>query len=386
MVRVNTGSIIPRGNSYRVTVSCYDINGKRIRLTGTAHSVREAELLRTALFERLENNIPVSTSRITIKQYLDQWLESNVRTTLSQHTYELYHYMTHIHISPHIGNIRLTQLRPHHIQKLYSDKLKLGLSPRTVQIIHVTLHKALKNTVRTGLIDRNPCEMVDVPKAQRHEYSILTEADITYFLSEAQKGDYYTLFYVILYTGIRRGEALALRWGDVDLLGCQLSVNRTIQVVNNIVTFKTPKSAKSRRQVALSPSTCVVLRKHHEDMELLRRQLRVRPVGDSDLVFCHPDGKPLLPNTVTHAWIKLVRRCGFKNIRLHDARHTHASLMLKQGVPLKVVQERLGHSSIAVTGDIYAHVTPGMQGEAAQGFDDKMVTKNGDQNIKLTGF
>ncbi len=179
---------------------------------------------------------------------------------------------------------------------------------------------------------------------------------------------------------MRRAELLALRWADIDLDLCQLSVTRSMQYIRGIdqksqIIFREPKTAKSRRLIALSPSTVITLRKHKDKQNNLRQSLGYSPLSDNDLVFSRYDGSPLLPNSVTHAWIKLVRRCGLHGIRLHDARHTHASLLLKQGVHPKIVQERLGHGSIQITLDTYSHVAPGLQQAAANKFDDIVLPK-----------
>ena len=146
-----------------------------------------------------------------------------------------------------------------------------------------------------------------------------------------------------------------------------------MQFINNQVTFKQPKTASSRRQIALTPATCIILRLHRETQNNIRQHAGLENVADNDLVFCQYNGKPYLPNSITHAWIKLTRRCGLDGIRLHDARHTHASLLLKQGIHPKVVQERLGHAGIAITLDLYSHVAPGMQKAAADGFDEAVI-------------
>ena len=179
---------------------------------------------------------------------------------------------------------------------------------------------------------------------------------------------------------MRRSELLALRWSDIDLELCQIYVNRSMQYIRgddkkNRIIFREPKTAKSRRLIALSPSTVIALREHRAKDTDLRQSLGYYPPSDDDLVFSHYDGSPLLPSSVTHAWIKLVRRCGLHGIRLHDARHTHASLLLKQGVHPKIVQERLGHGSIQITLDTYSHVAPGLQQAAAKKFDDIILLK-----------
>lgn len=169
---------------------------------------------------------------------------------------------------------------------------------------------------------------------------------------------------------MRRSELLALRWYDIDLLLCQLYVTRTLhRLGNGEIVYRAPKTAKGRRMIALSPSTALILREHKEKQEATRIQLGI-PLKDDDLVFSQFDGKPLLLDTVTHTWIKLVRRIGLQGIRLHDARHSHASLMLKAGIHPKIVQERLGHASIQITLDTYSHVAPGLQEAAAARFDE----------------
>jgi integrase len=196
------------------------------------------------------------------------------------------------------------------------------------------------------------------------------EDDIIRFLEATKDSPYYALFYTALFTGMRRSELLALSWRDVDFIFSQVYVSRSLHVLKGgKVVFKSPKTPSGRRTVALPPSAILTLKEHKEKQEAMRAMLGI-PLTDDDLVFSHLDGKPLLPNTVTHAWIKLVRRTGLKGIRLHDARHTHASLMLKQGIHPKIVQERLGHSSIQITLDTYSHVAPGLQQAAATRFDE----------------
>lgn len=313
---------------------------------------------------------------------MGKWL-AGYAVTLAPRTQELYGYISRKHIVPALGSLHLGQVKPQHLQSLYADKLSDGLSPRTVQLIHSLAHKSLDNAVKNGLIVRNPADAADPPRVSRHESKVMSESDLALFLAEARKGEYFSLFYLYLFTGMRRGEALALRWSDIDFLGCQLSAHRTLQYLDSAehghrVSFKIPKTAKSRRVISLSPSTVTVLRLHREAQDSLRRSLGMAATSQDGLVFCRIDGSPYLPNSVTHAWIKLTRKCGLDGIRLHDARHSHASLMLKGGIHPKVVQERLGHASIAITLDTYSHVAPGMQAAAATRFDD-IVIGDGDE-------
>lgn len=210
----------------------------------------------------------------------------------------------------------------------------------------------------------------------------MAEDEIEIFLEAAKQTPYYCLFHMILYTGMRRSEVLALRWSDVELLSSQISVSRSIhQLHDGSFIFRQPKSAKGRRTVALSPTTTQVLREYREKTAT-ERLLDGSLLRESDLVFSKSDGYPIRPNTITRAWSDMARKCGIKASRLHDARHTHASIMLKAGVYPRIVQERLGHSTIAVTLDIYSHVSPGLQEAAAKRFDDVLQLAHNENAIK----
>jgi len=232
------------------------------------------------------------------------------------------------------------------------------------------------------MLVRNPADAVEPPRLQHREMRTMNESDIHIFLEFAKSTPYYTLFYLALFTGMRRSELLALRWCDVDLILCQLSITRALhQLQDGSRVFRQPKTAKGRRLISLSPSTALVLGEHRERQEQIRQNIGSTLTEDV-LVFCHEDGSPLLPNSVSHAWTKLANRAGLKGIRLHDARHTHASLMLKQGIHPKIVQERLGHASIQITLDTYSHVAPGLQQAAANRFDDIVLPKHQDYSEK----
>ena len=215
----------------------------------------------------------------------------------------------------------------------------------SVHYLHTVIHKAFTDGSKVGTASRNVADGVDVPKAKRTEMQTWDANEIDHFLAVVKESNspYYALFFLALFTGARRGELLALRWSDVDLLLCQLSINRSLhQLRDRSYVFTQPKTAKSRRTVALPPSAIRVLSEHHNKQSELRLQLGI-PLSEQDLVFARYDGKPLRPNSVPRAWAIIVQSAGVKFIRLHDARHTHASLMLKQGIHPKIVQERLGH-------------------------------------------
>ena len=350
----------------------------------------DAEKRLAEILHQLDTGTFMKPGKATLGDFLERWLKDYAYANLAPRTAEGYETIVRRHLIPELGHFPLTQLKPEHIQKYYARTLAAGrcngkgpLNPLTVRHHHMALHNALKCAVKWGLLARNPADAVDIPRPTRSEMRVMSENDLNRFLEAAKATPYYPLFYLALFTGMRRSELLALRWSDVDLTLCQLSVSRTIhRVRNGDFVFRPPKTAKGRRTVSLSPSTAIVLKTYREQQHAFRL-LQDLSVHEEDLVFSKEDRTPLTPNVVTNAWLRLARRVGLTGVRLHDARHTHASLMLKQGVHPKIVQERLGHSTIAVTLDTYSHVVPGLQEAAAVAFDQVLSSTTKHQNADL---
>jgi len=375
------GHITKRGkDSYTVVINLGSdpATGKRkqqwVSVKGTK---KDAEKKLGEILHQIDTGVFTKPGKTRVGDYLEQWLKDYCWANLTPGTAESYQWIVRVHLIPAIGQLLLTDLKPQHLQHLYSEKLsstrKDGnglLSTRTVQYMHVTLHKALSDALKLGMISRNPAEAVERPRTRRRGFQIMNEKEIMLFLELAKSTPYYSLFYLVIFTGLRRSELLALNWSDVDLILCQLSISKTIHHLHDGQTiFAQPKTAKGRRLIALSPSTVAVLREEYNAQAELKKALGME-ISDDDLIFCHIDGSPLLPDTISHVWIRLAKRCGLDGVRLHDCRHTHASLLLKQNIHPKVVSERLGHASVQITLDTYSHVTPGLQQAAANRFDD----------------
>lgn len=268
-------------------------------------------------------------------------------------------------------------MQPRHIQKYYAGALdsgrrdgKGGLSARTVNKHHRILYDALKHGVRQGVLIRNVAEAVDLPRPSNKEAAVLGPSEARLLVESARGTPYYPIFFTALYTGLRRGELLGLRWCDVDLELATLSVVQTLQQLSTgEYIFREPKTKRGRRQIALPPSLAILLREHRATQENVRKSLG-KTLAPTDLVFLHPDGKPIRPNSVTRALSSIARLVGLYDIRLHDLRHAHATILLRQGIHPKIVQERLGHSSISITLDTYSHVLPGLQEAAARRFEE----------------
>lgn len=351
--------------------------GKRKQQTMTVPGTKkDAERELRATLTRLEEGAYVKPAKLTVGEYLNQWLESYVATNTAPRTMEGYQLIVQRHLIPNLGAIPLTQLQPSHLQIYYAKALtggradgNGGLSARTVLHIHRVLSEALTHAVKWQILIRNVALAVDPPRPKRFEMTTLDEDQVMALL-QAAGSQYHKLFTVAVYTGMRRSELLGLRWKDVDVDLAQLSVTKTLhRTADGGFVFTEPKSAKGRRTIALSPSICILLRKLRE-YQIAEKLLLGLKFKDDDLVFSKPDGAPYDPSGVTHTFKRIVKRLGLPDARLHDLRHTHASLMLKQGIHPKIVSERLGHSNIGITLDTYSHVMPGLQEAAALRFEE----------------
>ncbi len=342
---------------------------------------KQAEKELSALIVHIESGGYVKPTKMTLGKYLESWLRDYVTPNTTPRTNDRYTQIVRTHLIPALGSIQLTAIQPHHIQSYYGKALQSGhrkkesgLSPQTIQYHHRVLYEALKHAVKRGILLRNPAEAVDPPKAQRREMPSIGPENVNKFLEATQDSPYYPIFYTAVYTGLRRGELLGLRWSDIDLDLGMMSIVQTLQQLRNgEFFFKEPKSRHGRRQIALSPSLCILLREYRQNQEGLYL-FAGEALKPSDLVFSHPDGSPMRPNSVTRASKRVMASIGLDNIRFHDLRHAHATLMLRQGIHPKIVSERLGHSSINITLDIYSHVLPGLQEAAALRVEEGLQT------------
>jgi len=367
--------------------------GKRKQQTLTVRgSKKDAERELRVLLTRLETGAYIKPTRLTVGGYLEQWLQGYVSSNTSPRTRERYIEIAHAHLVPALGSILLTALRPQHIQDYYAKALesgrrdgKGGLSAQTVHHHHRVLYEALKHAVKHGILIRNVAEAVDPPRPEHKEMATLWPETVNSLLDAARRIPYYTLFYTALYTGLRRSELLALRWCHVDLDFATLSVVETLhQLHNREFVFRQPKSKRGRRQIALSPSLALLLRQHRAEQEVSRKLLGLE-LSPSDLVFSQPDGSPLQPDSITQAFTRLARSVGLCGVRFHDLRHTHATLMLRHGIHPKIVSERLGHSTVAITLDTYSHVLPGLQEAAAQRFEEGLQMVGDKALVEIVG-
>ncbi|NTW28899.1 MAG: site-specific integrase [Coriobacteriia bacterium] len=300
----------------------------------------------------------------TLAEYLKCWLEDYAMPNVAGKTYERYERIVRLDVVPHLGHVKLADLKPLQIQSFYSELLRSGrkkgggLAPLTVRHIHRLLHKALYQAVRWELIGRNPVDGVDAPRVQRKEMNALDREGLTRLLNLLRGTKFYMPVIIAATTGMRRGEIMALRWSDVNFDAGTLRVSRSLEQTGNGLALKEPKSRYSKRTISLAQATVDALRTHRANHD----------TGPEGLIVCRPDGTYWPPDQLSAEFHRIVRRNGF-TIRFHDLRHTHASNLLRDGVPINVVSRRLGHSEPSITLNVYSHVLPGMQEEAAAKVD-----------------
>jgi integrase len=242
-----------------------------------------------------------------------------------------------------------------------------GLSPRSVHYIHTIIHRALRDAVRWDRLARNVADSADPPRQHanaKREIHAWDAASISRFLAETRDDRIYPVWLLLATTGMRRGEALGLRWSDIDLDACSASVRQTLITVGDEIAYGTPKTGKGTRVVALDMSTVAALRSYKARQA--QERLALGPeYSDCGLVFTQEDGQPLHPKRVSDTFRRKIAKLGLPRISLHGLRHTWATLALQAGIHPKVVSERLGHADIAITLNTYSHVTPTMQADAA---------------------
>lgn len=351
--------------------------GKRKRKWHSfAGTKREAQKECARLITEMEGGSYLEPSKTTVADLLGRWLD-HAKAQVSPRTHERYTEIVRKNIIPALGAVLLTKLRPMQISEAYTKALATGrrdgqggLAPTTVVYMHRLLKQALAQAVRWELLIRNPADAVDPPKVERDAVSTF-DLDQTAELLDGLKGSRLLLPVMLgVLCGLRRGEIIALRWRNVDLTNGRLAIVESAEQTKVGIRYKPPKSGKGRT-VALPSMMLEQLRSHRlqQAQEFLR--LGTRPT-EATFVYTQEDGEPLQPRSLTQAWRKLAAGGSLPRIRFHDLRHAHATHMLARGVHPKVASERLGHSRVGITLDLYSHVLPGMQEDAVSRVDDAL--------------
>lgn len=386
------GGIQKKGNRYYAVI--YDGidpgTGKKRRRWVAAGTRRvDAEKVLADLIRRKYDGEAAPTEKVTVGQYLtERWLPIQ-KSRIRPSTFDAYRRNVELHVLPALGRRPLDKLTADDIDLFYATLLtegsrkrtkgssggakggpRAGLSPKSVRNIHVMLNKAMSDAQRKGLVTRNVVALADAPTLKnRHEGDVKAwdAQQLRVFLAAVHGHRLHPAFHLSAFTGMRRGEVLGLRWCDLDLEAARLSVRQALVSIAYDVVISDVKTTTGRRTIDLDPGTVDVIKAWHTKRAMEKGG--VVPAGD-ELVFVKPDGSWIHPHSFSQVLDRKVAKLEVPTISLHDLRHTHATLLLKAGVPVKVVSERLGHANVAFTMTVYQHVLPGMQAEAAATFAD----------------
>lgn len=399
------GTITKRSDGrYQAAAYVYRPDGTRVRKFVYGKTREEVGQKLIELQEKTRQGIPAATSTMALGDYLTYWLAAVAPNRLKPATLNSYEGLTRLYIRPALGKKKLNRLSPSDV-RLFLAQFKDGClcclrgvdaerpedersccavgkccrrrpSARTVQYIHAVLRSALQQAVREELIARNVARIVETPTVARQEVRPLDAPDTKALLKAAHGHRLYALWLLLVSTGLRRGEALGLTWSDIDLAAGQLRVRRNLQRIKRELIFGTPKTTRSVRTVSL-PKRCVTALTAHQDAQEQQRMIagekwKPLPHQPSGLVFTTPTGRPLDPRGLNRMLTILCRNAKIRRVRVHDLRHTCASLLLAQGVDARTIMETLGHSTITMTLDTYAHVMNTTLRAAAERMDDAL--------------
>ncbi|WP_410537500.1 tyrosine-type recombinase/integrase [Streptomyces sp. KL2] len=399
------GTITKRKDGrYHAAAYVYRPDGTRVRKFVYGKTREEVSGKLTEMQEKTRHGIPAATSAMPFGDYLTYWLAVIAPTRLKPATLNSYEGLSRLYISPALGRKRLNRLSPTDI-RLFLAEFKSGClcclrgadaaraeeertccavgrcckrrpSARTVQYVHAVLRSALQQAVREELIARNVARIVETPTVERQEVRPLDAGEVRLLLRTARSHRLYALWLLLVSTGLRRGEVLGLTWSDIDLATGQLRVRRNLQRIKRELIFGTPKTARSIRTVSL-PKRCVDALRAHQERQAQERKVagekwKPLPEQPSGLVFTTATGRPTDPRSLNRMLTILCRDAKVRRVRVHDLRHTCASLLLAQGVDARTIMETLGHSTITMTLDTYAHVMHTTLQAAADRMDEAL--------------
>jgi integrase len=337
-------------------------DGKRIRKNFYGATADEVQKQLDAARETLRKGLPVRLDQQNVGDYLDSWLTDSVKPSVRPLTFQLYHQHARLYLKPSLGTLKLANLSPQHIRSFINARLAAGLHPRTVQLSLIVLRKALAQAAEDNLVPTNAAKPVKAPHYEAKEVEPWTPEQASLFLQTAAGERFEACFAIALSLGLRCGEALALRWPDVNLIERRLTVAQQLVRVGGPrvdgqpgrLEFAPVKTKKARRTLPLPDSLVGILKAHHKRQ--LKQRLRSGPLWtDLDLLFCTSHGKPLESTVMTKDFKRISRKAGLPDKRFHDCRHGVATALLSENTHPRLVMELLGHSNVNVTLGTYSH-------------------------------
>ncbi|OBA05367.1 MULTISPECIES: site-specific integrase [Paenibacillus] len=375
------GHIAQKGKKYYIVVDMKDeVTGKRRRkwLTGPNGGFdkkRDAERAMPDILSAFNKGTFVEPTKKTFGEIMETWLKDK-KTSVKHGTWKSYEWLVNTHIVPNLGKVQMTKLKPQHLHNLYHETLLPKLSVASIKKAHVLVLDALNRAVTWGVITQNVASYVELPQGKKKKFEVWNEHQLKIFLDAASEDQYFMAFELAASTGMRQSEILALPRSEVDLKRKTASVRQAYTISEIGHDLDDTKNDSSVRSIALFANTVNFLENHFRKQE--HEQARNKLYNDSGLVIQTSVGTPLGPRNLMRHYYRILDRIvkehpDFPRIRFHDLRHTHATLLLKAGIHPKIVQERLGHSSINVTLDTYSHVLPNLQEAVLKNIGDSIT-------------
>ncbi|PFG13038.1 site-specific integrase [Bacillus sp. es.036] len=369
-----------RGEKWEYRISYKDpfTQKHKLKSKGGFKTKREAQHAASQEKAKLNAGFEVDNTSLLLEHYLNDWLVNYKSGVVRKNTYDIHERNINKHILPYFKKINLVDLKPVMYQKFLNSLTNYGYSKRTIEIIHTTMANAMKKAVTLGKIERSPCEGVDIKgkEKERSELKYMDSEDIHDFLQEAYKYgyEYWIFFKVLIETGMRKGEAAALQWTDLDLKVGTITINKTLdfKARSKEELFGDTKTFNSKRTITISKSLINDLHFHKKQQNQNKLALNEIYHHDLNLVLCRNNGNIMPKSSLFNAFNRILKRTNKTKLPIHSLRHTHAVLLLEAGADMKYVQNRLGHGSMEITSNVYAHVSKKIETDTLERYEEYM--------------
>lgn len=368
-----------RGDKWEYRISFKDPFTQKYRVKSKSgfKTKKEAHAAASEEETKIANGFELDSTSLCLDQYLINWLNEYKKESVRKNTYKLHSQNIKNHILPYFKHILLKDIKPIMYQKFLNHLTAKGYSKRTVEIIHSTMHNAMDKAIILSKIEKNPCTGATISNKNAKKSGTLKymrSEDIPTFLQVAYMDNYiyYIFFKTLIETGMRKGEAAALQWNDLDLQEGIITINKSLdfQAESEDLLFGDTKTYSSTRQIVIASSLIDDLLKHKQMQDDDKRILGDAYKHDLNLVFCRRDGSFLPKSTLFNAFSRILKKANLSKLSIHSLRHTHAVLMLESGASMKYIQERLGHGSISITSDVYSHISKKINQDSIASFEE----------------
>ncbi|GER67439.1 site-specific integrase [Weizmannia acidilactici] len=366
-----------KGFYFRIDVGKDPVTGKRKQASfGPFRTKTEAKKELLKIKNQVDNGSYFKESTEDFSMFMERWFNTSYKRTVEITTAKSREYVIRNHIMKYFQHKKINEITTFDIDSFYVDKLDSGYSGAYIRQMHNLLNQAFDQAVRWSLIKVNPVKNAKPPKVKSEEKITWTVDEVNRFQNLIKNSSMEIPYLLAIFTGMRRGEVLGLKWDDVDFENKKIRIKRSLCFVSGKgLIFKEPKTKKSKRQISISQHVVNVLKKHKQKQEFQKEKLGIQ-YQNNNLIVCTDDGKPLDPRNLLRQFYRLIEEANVPRISFHDLRHTHATILMQQGENPKVVSERLGHSRVGITLDLYSHVSDDLQEQAAEKFENALLKQS----------